>query len=143
MLADENIICEAGLAFRTKADDSLCQCNHPKYFNGKKNIGCTRYISIGTDYRASINRDSIFFKKIYSLRTESKRYNSRWKNLNFEKPTVRNITYSLSLLYTKKYLNIILNQMPSGITITSFRYMFIIFTLDRCIISSIAPKFLQ
>ncbi|WP_312668534.1 hypothetical protein [Tissierella praeacuta] len=77
--------------FRTKNDDSLCPCKHPKYFNGKKNRGCICYISIATDYRASISRESIFFKKTYALRTESERYNSRWKNLNLEKPTVRNI----------------------------------------------------
>jgi len=75
MLAGENILCEAGLAmhkddkqyfdsyikqkfccpFRTKKDDSLCSCNHRKYFNGKKNRCCTCYISISTDYRVSIN----------------------------------------------------------------------------------------
>ena len=31
-----------------------------------------------------------FFKKIYDLRTESKRYNSRWKSLNIEQAYVRN-----------------------------------------------------
>lgn len=110
-LNNENIICEAGLAmhkdgrqyfdsyikqkfccpFRTKEDNTLCPCNHPKYFNGKKNRGCTRYVVTGTDYRSSINRDSDFFKRIYALRTESERYNSRWKNLNLEKPSVRNM----------------------------------------------------
>ena len=126
MLNDTNIICEAGLAmhkdgkqyfdsyikqkfccpFRTKKDDSLCPCKHPKYFNGKKNRGCTRYISIGTDYRASINRESIFFKKIYALRTESERYNSRWKNLNLEKPTVRNIN-SITNLNTLGHITLL------------------------------------
>jgi len=106
-----NVICDAGLVmhkdgkqyfdsyikqkfccpFRTSKDDSLCPCKHEKYFNGKKNRGCVKYITIGTDYRSSINRDSIFFKKIYSLRTESERYNSRWKNLNTEQAYVRNI----------------------------------------------------
>ena len=58
MLNDANIICEAGLAmhkygkqyfasyikqksccpFRTKKDDSLCACKHPKYFNCKKTV---------------------------------------------------------------------------------------------------------
>ena len=110
-LNNQNIICEAGLAmhkdgrqyfesyikqkfccpFRTKKDDSLCPCQHPKYFNGKKNRGCTRYVVTGTDYRSSINRESTFFKEIYALRTESERYNSRWKKLNLEKPSVRNI----------------------------------------------------
>lgn len=92
--------------FRTKKDDSLCPCNHKKYFNGKKNRGCTRYISISTDYRSSINRDSMFFKKIYALRTESERYNSRWKNLNLEKPTVRNIK-SISNLNTIGHITLL------------------------------------
>ncbi len=106
-----NIICDAGLAmhkdgrqylksyikqkfccpFRASKDNSLCPCNHPKYFNGKKNRGCVKYSSTGTDYRASINRDSDYFKSIYSLRTESERYNSRWKNLNTDKASVRNM----------------------------------------------------
>jgi transposase len=125
-LNDQNIICEAGLAmhkdgrqyfdsyikqkfccpFRTKKDYDLCPIKHEKYFNGKKNRGCTRYISIGTDYRASINRDSKFFKKIYALRTESERYNSRWKNLNLEKPTVRNIK-SISNLNTIGHITLL------------------------------------
>lgn len=110
-LTNGNIICDAGLAmhkdgrqylksyikqkfccpFRTSKDDSLCPCNHPKYFNGKKNRGCVKYSSTGTDYRASINRDSNYFKSIYTLRTESERYNSRWKNLNMDKASVRNM----------------------------------------------------
>lgn len=114
-----NIICDGGLAmhkdgkqyfdsyikqkfccpFRKSKDDSLCPCKHEKYFNDKKNRGCVKYISIGTDYRSSINRDSIFFKKIYRLRTESERYNSRWKNLNNEQAYVRNIN-SISNLNT-------------------------------------------
>ncbi|WP_242655756.1 hypothetical protein [Paramaledivibacter caminithermalis] len=49
--------------FRTKKDDSLCPCKHPKYFSNKKNRGCTKYIDIDSDYRAYINRDSIFKKK--------------------------------------------------------------------------------
>lgn len=105
-----NVICDGGLAmhkdgkqyfdsymkqkfccpYRKSKDDSLCPCKHEKYFNGKKNRGCVKYISIGTDYRASINRESIFFKKTYSLRTESERYNSRWKKLNNERAYVRN-----------------------------------------------------
>lgn len=106
-----NIICDAGLAmhkdgrqylkshikqkfccpFRTSKDNSSCPCRHPKYFNGKKNRGCVKYSSTGTDYRASINRDSDYFKSIYSLRSESERYNSRWKNLNTDKASVRNM----------------------------------------------------
>jgi len=114
-----NPICQAGLAmhkdgrqylknsikqkfccpFRTSKDDTKCSCNHPKFFNGKKNRGCVKYKSIGTDYRASIDTESIFFRKIYSLRTESERYNSRLKNLNLEDAFVRNVN-SVSNLNT-------------------------------------------
>lgn len=110
-LACGNPICEAGFAmqkdgrqylkgsikqkyrcpFNSSKDDSACTCNHPKYFNGANRRGCIKYISTGTDYRASINRDSDYFKSIYSLRTESERYNSRWKNLNLDKASVRNL----------------------------------------------------
>jgi hypothetical protein len=110
-LACGNLLCDAGLAmhkdgrqylkshikqkfccpFRTSTDDSLCPCKHPRYFNGKKNRGCVKYASTGIDYRASINRDSDYFKSIYSLRTESERYNSRWKSLNTDKASVRSM----------------------------------------------------
>ena len=114
-----NIICDASLAmhkngrqyypdrikqkftypFKSSKDYEACPFNQIHYFNGKKNRGCTRYITIGTDYRASINSDSPYFKRIYSLRTESERYNARWKNLDLEKPSVRNIN-SVSNLNT-------------------------------------------
>ena len=106
-----NPICEAGLAmhkdgkqylkgyikqkfccpFRTSKDDSKCPCNNPKYNNGHKNRGCIKYISTGTDYRASVDETSDYFKLYYSKRTESERYNSRFKNLNLENASVRNI----------------------------------------------------
>ena len=106
-----NPLCEAGLAmhkdgkqylkgsikqkyccpFRTSKDDTKCPCNHPKYNNGHKNRGCVKYKSIGTDYRASVDETSDYFKFFYSMRTESERYNSRFKNLNLETPSVRNI----------------------------------------------------
>lgn len=106
-----NLLCDAGLAmhkdghqyhknfikqkyccpFRASKDDSLCPCNHPRYFNGKKTRGCIKYVSICADYRASINRASAYFKSVYSLRSESERYNSRWKNLNTDKASVRNM----------------------------------------------------
>ena len=110
-LPNGNLLCDAGLAmrkdgrqyheyffkqkyccpFRASKDDSLCPCNHPRYFSDKKTRGCIKYVSICADYRASINRDSSYFKSIYSLRTESERYNSRWKNLNTDKASVRNM----------------------------------------------------
>lgn len=104
------VICEAGLAMhrdgkfsdngrtrqkfccpfkRTKGNYS-CPCDHKNWNNGKKNRGCTKYITIPDDYRLSIDRNSISFKSIYSLRTEAERYNSRFKQAGCERVFVRN-----------------------------------------------------
>ncbi|KUK34214.1 MAG: Transposase, IS4 family protein [Caldanaerobacter subterraneus] len=108
---DGYIVCEAGIKilkdgkqyfdgfikqkfvckFCNSKDDSACPIKHPKYFNGKKHRGCTKYTIISSDYRSSINRDSLYFKAVYKLWIESERYNSRFKTLNFEKAYVRNI----------------------------------------------------
>ena len=85
-------ICEAGLAmnkdgkcrsegrFRQKysspfrnSKSGCCPCNHKNRNNGKKNKGCTKYITLPNDYRLSIDRDCISFKKIYALRTDCSR----------------------------------------------------------------------
>lgn len=109
-LSSGNPICEAGLTmhkdgnqylkgsikqkfccpFRTSIDNSKCSCNHPKYNNGHKNRGCIKYKSTGVDYRLSVDETSDYFKKHYTMRTESERYNSRFKNLNIEDASVRN-----------------------------------------------------
>lgn len=109
-LPSGNPLCEAGLAmhkdgkqylkgsikqkfccpFRKSNDDTKCPCNHPKYNNGRKNRGCIRYKTTGIDYRASVDETSDYFKFYYSKRTESERYNSRFKNLNLENASVRN-----------------------------------------------------
>ena len=101
-LPSGNIICEAGLAMhkdgkfsddgrtrqkyccpfkRSKSD--RCLCNHKCWNNGKKNRGCTKYVTIPDDYRLSIDRSSIAFKSVYALRTEAERYNSRFKQVGF------------------------------------------------------------
>ncbi len=46
--------------------------------NSKKTKGCAAYITIPDDYRLSIDRECFSFKKIYALRTEAERYNSRF-----------------------------------------------------------------
>ena len=104
-----NPICEAGLAmhrdgkftskgntrqkfccpFKRSRHKYDCPCNH-KSFNKGKNTGCTKYITIPDDYRLSINRDTIEFKSVYSLRTECERYNSRFKSSGQERLWVRN-----------------------------------------------------
>ena len=104
-----NIICDAGLAMhrdgkfwdngRTRQKFSCpfkrsktgcCPCNHKCWNNGKKNRGCTKYVTIPDDYRLSLDRQSIVFKSVYALRTEAERYNSRFKQAGCERVFVRN-----------------------------------------------------
>lgn len=108
-LSSGNILCEAGLAMnrdgkcrdngRTRqkyccpfknSKTSCCPCNHKCWNNGKKNRGCTKYVTIPDDYRLSIDRQSIAFKSVYALRTEAERYNSRFKQAGCERVFVRN-----------------------------------------------------
>ena len=108
-LPSGNIICEAGLAMnkdgklsdngRTRqkyscpfkrSKSGCCPCNHRLWNNGKKNRGCTKYVTIPDDYRLSIDRNSIAFKSVYALRTEAERYNSRFKQAGCERVFVRN-----------------------------------------------------
>lgn len=108
-LSSGNVICEAGLAMhkdgktkdrgRTRqkfcclyrqSKTSVCPCNHKNWNNGKKNRGCTKYSTVPDDYRLSIDRTSIKFKSIYRLRTETERYNSRFKQSGCERVFVRN-----------------------------------------------------
>ena len=97
-LSAGNPVCEAGLAMRKdgkttdngrtsqkfccpfrQSKTSVCPCNHKNWNNGKKNQACTKYKIIPTDYRLSIDRECLRFKRIYALRTERERYNSRFK----------------------------------------------------------------
>ena len=97
-------ICEAGLAMlkdgktydndRTRqkyccpfkrSKSGSCPCNYKNRNNGKKTGGCTKYVTLPDDYRLSIDRDCISFKKIYALRTEAERYNSRFKQTGQER----------------------------------------------------------
>lgn len=64
--------------FKISKDDSACSCAHKNYFNGKINRGCVKYIALPDDYRLSIHRSCISFKKIYAMRSEIERYNARF-----------------------------------------------------------------
>ncbi|MBS5677627.1 MAG: transposase [Oscillibacter sp.] len=48
----------------------VCPCNHKNWNNGKKNRGCVKYRIVPTDYRLSIDRSCLCFKRTYALRTE-------------------------------------------------------------------------
>ena len=80
---------------RSKA--SVCPCNHKNWNNGKKNRGCTKYKTVPDDYRLSIDRSCLCFKRIYALRTECERYNSRFKSTGQERLWVRNGTSAVNL----------------------------------------------
>jgi hypothetical protein len=104
-----NPICDAGLAmhrdgkftekgttrqkfccpFKRTSHKNDCPIDHKNFVKGK-NTGCTKYITIPDDYRLSINRDTIEFKSVYSLRSECERYNSRFKSSGQERLWVRN-----------------------------------------------------
>ena len=102
-------ICDAGLAMnkdgkttengRTRqkfccpfrqSKSSSCPCNHKNWNNGKKNRGCTKYVTVPNDYRLSIDRDCLSFKRTYALRSECERYNSRFKASGQERLWVHN-----------------------------------------------------
>lgn len=110
-LPSGRLICEAGLAMRKDgkifdrnknrirqkfccpfrhSKSGTCPCNHKNWNNGKKNQGCTKYKTIPSDYRLSIDRDCPCFKRTYALRTECERYNSRFKASGQERLWVRN-----------------------------------------------------
>lgn len=103
-LASGHPICEAGLAMHKngKLSDNgrtrqkyccplknskcaSCPCDHKNWNNGKKHRGCTKYVTISDDYRLSIDRECISFKKLYALKTEAERYNSRFKQTGQER----------------------------------------------------------
>ena len=104
-----NLICDAGLAMHKdgKTTDNgrtrqkfccpfrqskrgICPCDHKNWSNGKKNRGCVKYKTVPTDYRLSIDRTCLSFKRTYALRTECERYNSRFKASGQERLWVRN-----------------------------------------------------
>ena len=94
-----NLLCDAGLAMhkdgktsdrgRTRqkfccpfrqSKSGVCPCNHKNWNNGRKNRGCTKYVTIPDDYRLSIDTSCASFKRTYALRSECERYNSRFKD---------------------------------------------------------------
>ena len=105
-----NPVCEAGLAMHKdgkttggrggirqkfccpfrQSKTGVCPCSHKNWNNGKKNRGCVKYRIVPTDYRLSIDRGCLCFKRTYALRTECERYNSRFKASGQERLWVRN-----------------------------------------------------
>ncbi len=115
-LSSGHPICDAGLAMhkdgkfsdngRTRqkyccpfkrSNCGECPCNHKNWNNGKKNRGCTKYVTLSDDYRLSIDRECISFKEIYSLRTEAERYNARFKQTGQERLWVHSFNAAQNL----------------------------------------------
>lgn len=85
--------------FKLSSVDTACPCASPNYIrsDGKSSRGCVKKITIPDDYRLSIDRESISFKSVYSLRTECERYNARFKSTGQERLWVRNAKSSENL----------------------------------------------
>lgn len=64
--------------------------NYKSWNNDTKNRSYTKYVTIPDDYRFSIDRDCLSFKRAYTLRYECKRYTSRFKNYGQERLWVYN-----------------------------------------------------
>ena len=115
-LSSGRLICEAGLAMhkdgkfsdngRTRqkyccpfkhSKSGVCPCNHKNWNNGKKYRGCTKYVTLPDDYRLSIDRECVSFKKLYALRTEAERYNSRFKQTGQERLWVHSFNAAQNL----------------------------------------------
>lgn len=54
-------------------------------------------MTLPDDYRLSIDRESISFKKIYALRTEAERYNARFKNTKQERLWIHSMNTAQNL----------------------------------------------
>lgn len=134
-----NVVCEAGFVmhkdgrdfsnnrcrqkyccpFKSSKDDAACTCGHPNYHNGKKHRGCTKYITLPNDYRLSIDRSCISFKKIYAMRTEIERYNARFKKMGQERMwicslnAVRNLSTFAHIALLAVATAAVLTQRPS------------------------------
>lgn len=74
-----------------------CPCGHKNWNNGKNRRGCTKYLTLPSDYRLFIDRESLPFKRTYALRTECKRYYSRFKASGQERLWVRNANSAANL----------------------------------------------
>lgn len=80
-----------------RSPSGCCPCDHKNWNNGKKNRGCTKYVTVPDDYRLSIDRHSVYFKSVYALRTECERYNARFKSTGQERLWIRNATSATNL----------------------------------------------
>jgi hypothetical protein len=67
-----------------------CPITHFRFTEGKQ-YGCTKYVDITDDARASVPRDSSTYQQTYKLRTEVERYFSRLGDREVEQTTHYNM----------------------------------------------------
>ena len=133
-------ICEAGLAMhkdgkfsyngRTRqkyccpfkrSKTECCPCSHKNWNNGKKYRGCTKYVTLPDDYRLSIDRECVTFKKIYALRTEAERYNARFKQTGQERLWVHSLNAAKNL-NTIAHISLLAVAFSAVITKSEYSY---------------------
>lgn len=139
-LMNEHPICDAGLAMHKdgkcydnnrikqkyccpfkRSKSNSCPCKHKNWNNNKKNKGCTAYITIPDDYRLSIDRECVSFKKIYSLRTEAERYNSRFKLTGQERLWVHSFNAAQNL-NTSAHIALLAVALSAVVTKSGFSF---------------------
>ena len=88
---------ESGIRFKfacpfRQSKSKSCPCNHPNFQKDVKNKGCIKYMCIkAANLRNSVDRDSPYFKSLYSKRSAVERYNSRFKYMDNERAYVRSL----------------------------------------------------
>ena len=126
-LPSGDLLCEAGLAMNKDGKTTDNGRTRQKYccpFKNSKtaccqNRGCFKYITIPDDYRLSIDRDGVSFKKIYALRTEAERYNARFKQTGQERAWVHSFNAVQNL---NTIAHIVLLAVAIAATVTQSDY---------------------
>jgi transposase len=96
------------------SSDKPCPCNHPNSLKLSKNKGCIKYRLVkAANLRNCTNRDLPSFKRLYAKRSSIERYNSRFKFLDNEKASVRNLN-SVSALVSISHVCLQLTAIVSA-----------------------------
>ncbi len=133
-------ICEAGLAMhkdgkfsdnnRTRqkyccpfkrSKNGSCPCNHKNWNNGKKTRSCTKYVTLPDDYRLSIDRDYVTFKKIYAMCTEAERYNLRFKSTGQECLWIHNLNAAKNM-NSIAHIALLITAVAAVVTKSQYSY---------------------
>jgi len=107
---DELAMVKNGTRFKNGSNFQRFTCPFNWKFKGKcpieRSKGCDCYLPLEKSLRLSINRETRLFKRTYAMRTETERYNSRFKALGTENPSVRNFN-SIQNLNTIAHISLL------------------------------------